>query len=51
MAVRVFYAARWPKAFKIGGMRPLRELSARLKCDRRGLKEARLTVLSPPAVR
>ena len=39
------------EAFKIGGMRPLDGLARRLKCKRCGLKQARLTVLSPPPVR
>ena len=36
------------EAFKIGGMRPLGDLARRLRCNRCGLKQARLTVLSPP---
>ena len=39
------------EAFKIGGMRPLVNLARRLRCKRCGGKEARLTVLSPPAGR
>lgn len=39
------------EAFKIGGRRPLSALAARLKCNRCGLKQARLTVLSPPPQR
>lgn len=38
-------------AFKIGGMRPLSILARRLRCKRCGRKEARLTILSPPAGR
>ena len=36
------------EAFKIGGMRPLSNLACRLRCERCGQKQARLTVLSPP---
>ena len=39
------------EAFKIGGMKPLSNLARRLRCKRCGSKEARLTVLSPPAGR
>ena len=39
------------EAFKIGGIRPLRDLAPRLMCKRCGNKDARLAVLSPPAGR